>query len=311
VIKDKACFVRAGAIIYGTNNIVDLPTTEDRDLQELSTSVAAMVSSKRLFVNRYNDDKKDEYLFHGDSLAHSYRMCDEDLNSQHAGAKCSSFLVGEDIMVTAAHCLIDVGDKKKSPEEVCKSHNFIFDFNDSKFQSDNHHGAIVKKKDVYSCAKVIEYKNDNEHDYAVIKLDRIVEGRSPVKLLNPSEMTYGSAISTLGFPQGLTLRASTDGKFYELSKNRNWLLTQVDSFSGNSGGPIIDELTNMVVGIHTHGLNDALIYDSERSCYTYSSRCSDPTTCGTGYAFNITKIETLKNKIVQNTNLQREELGCE
>lgn len=311
VVDNKACFVKPSSIIYGSNDIVDLPTTEDRDLQQLSKSVAAMVSSRRILVNRYNVNEEDQYLFHGESLAHSYRMCDDELNNQHAGARCSSFLVGEDLIVTAGHCLVDPSDSLKSPAEVCNDQRFLFDFDDSKFHSEHHHGAHIKKKDLYSCTEVVEFKNDNENDYAVIRLDRAVEGRTPLKLLNPEDLKYGSAISTLGFPQGLTMRASTDGKYYELSKTKRWLLTQVDTFSGNSGGPIIDEATRMVIGIHTHGLNDSLIFDKERNCYDYSQKCSDPTECGVGYAYNVNKIESLKDKITQKTNLDREEIGCE
>lgn len=310
VVKTKkACFQGPSAIIYGANNINKLSDVEDRDLQDISKSVAAIVSKKRLFKDSNRSD--DELTFFGTRLAHGDLMCDSSLNSQRTGARCSSFLVGPDVIATAAHCLDDSKNEGLSPIEVCNKNRIIFDFDESRFLNDHSNNGRISESDIFKCEKIIDYKLDDDHDYALIKLDRVVEGRQALKMLDPVDLSYGSEISTIGFPQGIVMRASTEGKYYELSTNKNWLNTQLDTFSGNSGGPIIDILTNMVVGIHTHGEEGALELNKSKGCFEYSKRCLDPRDCNTSAGFNIAKIPYLKDLVTQTSGLEREEIGCD
>ncbi|WP_081653493.1 serine protease [Bacteriovorax sp. DB6_IX] len=306
-VSSAASCLAPQAIIYGDNNISKVEELENRDLTELAKSVAAVVSSHRVMDV---DHQRDHLLFRGETLASAYRMCDDSLNSQRAGIRCTSFLVGKDLLLTAGHCLVDpqLGSTK---EEVCENSEYIFDLNDSAFQGESSVIARIEREKAYKCQSIVDYKLDDDGDYALIKLNREVSDREPLKLLNIQDLKYGNAISTIGFPLGLTLRASTDGQFFELSNDKRWLLNQVDTFFGSSGGPIIDEATKMVVGIHTHGLKGSLVLDKENACYRFSEACQNPRDCGASKAFNISLIEELQNKVIEQSQVQRQESGCE
>lgn len=300
--QKNACFSSGAAIIYGENNISPIKEIKPTDIQH---SVAAVVESKRLIENQFNEED-DKVLFKGLRLAHNYRMCDESVNMNRAGALCSAFLISPNLVVTAGHCF------SKNIKDACKERSFVFDFTEDVFPMDRFESGFINKKNIYRCKKIVSLNEDGERgDYAVIELDRSVEQREPLKLLDPKELVFGDWVTTIGFPQGQTMHISEEGKFYKMSEDRRWLYGQIDTFFGNSGGPIIDQISNHVVGLHTHGVKDSLILNKEKGCYTYSSRCEDPKKCGVTKAFNINKIPGIQNLITESHTTQRTSLGCE
>ena len=86
-------------------------------------------------------------------------------------ATCSSFLVGEDLVVTAGHCIKNQID--------CDRFVFVFDYYQT---SETTSEFRFPQEKVFGCSEVIEQKKSAMLDYALIRLDRKVPMRTPLKI---------------------------------------------------------------------------------------------------------------------------------
>lgn len=234
-------------VIYGTDTRVEVRDyTEDRFIEK-AKSVAAMISANRL-IPEVSDDFETFYTFEARSLLETINACaDEPFLEQPALANCTGFLVGEDILVTAGHCVPTFGD--------CRANRWVFGFEEgvSEFSEDQ----------VYSCRGIIGRQNDlglfNHKDYAVIKLDRPVEGRRPLKfrefsprrvlgIFPPAErLRLGTELVMIGHPTGLPMKIADDAQVRR--NRRHYFYSNLDAYGGNSGSPVFNRRTGEVEGI--------------------------------------------------------------
>jgi len=143
-------------VIYGDDDRLDVFEETNFKLSDLAKSTAAMIPNSK--ITELNNE---QIILKGDSLQARGMCASERFSEQPTVANCSGFLVGEDKLVTAGHCV--------EGEFDCKNNSWVFDYKvDHATQSE----VVVDKSSVYKCKKVIkqELNSANEMDYALIEL---------------------------------------------------------------------------------------------------------------------------------------------
>lgn len=270
--------VQSSQIVYGVDNRVEIFET-DKTIQSLASSTAAMIQSHRLM-------QLGDYIFlPPTSLSDTMNVCpSERFADQPAPAMCTGFLVGPDLLVTAGHCVLN--------DEVCSDRSWVFDFavNESTGRAD----VLVDKNKVYNCKKVIESKLNmvDFEDYSLIQLDRVVEGRTPLKYRSENSIDSFADIFVIGHPSGLPSKHA-GGASVVWNFSKHYFKTDLDTFGGNSGSAVFNEATNVVEGILVRGVKD---YVRENGCFVVNNvpqQISNIVSQGES-ASRITDIKTLK-----------------
>lgn len=151
---------------------------------------------------------------------------------------CSSYLIGPDLVATAGHCF---------KSTLCEETAFVFDFYQGGASEDV---SAIPRSNVYQCAELVARQYDSVHDYALVRLDRPVTGRTPFRLQSESP-AVGARVALLGFPSGILGKVDLAGKVVRVEGNR--IRTSVDSFPGHSGGVMVDMGTGRAFGVHIEG----------------------------------------------------------
>ena len=235
--------------IYGDDNRSSFPFPSSKTIEILGKSTAAMVPIKKVTINNsrltFNNPR---------TLLSSWRVCEGvKFSKEITPAYCSGFLITEDILVTAGHCM-------KSQNE-CDKNLWIFDFT-------SNDAEINTEKSVYRCVKILDREFDtfglHENDYAVIKLDRLTN-RSVLPIRSTGEVPDNAKLVISGHPSGLPLKIA-GGAGIRDNSDYHFFSANLDAFSGNSGSPVIDLNTGLIEGILVRGEID-YERDTERSCY--------------------------------------------
>jgi hypothetical protein len=225
-------------VIYGVDNRIEWYEASDQ-FKELGLSVAGMV---------YTDDIKDrgrvgQYQVAGMRMSGLGVCEDERFEDQILTADCTAFLVAPDMVATAGHCIKSQAD--------CNKRSFVFDL---KRKTRVSWGNRVPKTSVYKCKSIVEREMKSIYDYAIIKLDKPVTDRKPLKLNMDQYLRKGTPLVVMGHPVGLPLKIA-DGasikKIYPSSFTSN-----LDTYGGNSGSPVMNARTGEVYGILYQGAPD-------------------------------------------------------
>lgn len=203
-------------------------------LRALGRSTAAILSKKDKLLE--DGAFTDRVLSHGeaDGLCSGVRY-----REQPAPADCTGFLVGEDLFVTAAHCLVG----------GCENLEILFDFYLPAA------GKIPRKfspSSLYTCREVV--RSSAAEDWAVLRLDRPTRGRDFLRLRQKGQPAAGTPLVLLGFPRGIPLKIAGNATVKAPNVNADeeiYFEADVDSFGGNSGSPVVNARTGEVEGIHT------------------------------------------------------------
>lgn len=261
-------------VIYGDDNRVDVVNSTDAMYVELAHSTAAMISKRDI------RSTGDEVLFKGRTLADRGICKDEPFANQVTVANCSGFLVGEDLLVTAGHCI-----KGKSS---CSSYNWVFDF---KVAQGDHSSVRVDRKDIYSCKKIInrELNSRNSDDWALIQLDRKVTDRRVLDVRKSGKITVGEELVVIGHPSGLPSKIADGAKVRKL--NGKFFTSNLDTYGGNSGSAVFNAKTGLVEGILVRGATD-YVYNRAKGCQE-SNRIGNDAGRGEDVTFitNITELQ--------------------
>lgn len=236
-------------VIYGEDNRVDVFQSTNAMYVELAKSTAGMVPRYSLTEN--NDGTT---TLEGGSLESRGMCASERFAKQPTAAFCSGFLVGEDLLVTAGHCIKSQAD--------CNKYRWVFDY---KVSSDDQDSVTVSTENVYSCSKVINQILDqtSNNDFALIQLDRKVTDRRVLTYRESGRISKGDKLVVIGHPSGLPTKIADGASVKSLSKN--FFSADLDTYGGNSGSAVFNADTGIIEGILVRGAND-YNYDSARGC---------------------------------------------
>ena len=98
-----------------------------------------------------------------------------------------------------------------------------------------------------------------------IKLDRKVKGHKPLPVERSKNLNEGDSIFVIGHPVGLPVKVA-GGATIRNNKPKNFYLTDLDTFGGNSGSAVFSSATNNIIGILVRGSTDFVDAPDGRSC---------------------------------------------
>lgn len=241
-------------VIYGTDDRSDVYDVADAGLRDVAESTAAMISLAKMVSNG-----RGGVNFPASTYGEQFGLCkDEPFYSQPSAAMCSAFLVGDDLLATAGHC-IQASD--------CANNVFVFGY---KMNGANSPPTDLPAGDVYRCKEVVARELTGNQDYSLVRLDRKVTGRRALRL-STAPVAVGDAITVIGHPSGLPTKIAGGANVRSLQKG--FFMANLDTYGGNSGSAVFNTKTLEVVGILVRGERD-FAYDSSGSC-SRSNRCEN------------------------------------
>lgn len=264
------------SLIFTTSSFADIFGKDDRHRvypnspnSKVFNSVAVGVIESLLTLK--NDSTYDIYA---DFMTDS--MCKDEAfyNNTKISYACTGFLVADDLLITAGHCATNIDEVHHSPDLYCKAYTWMFDY------VENRDGSInvdnVPKDKVYRCKEII-YAVSDEHDpkrdFALIRLNRKVKGRTPLKL-SFDEVKKNHPVSMYGHPMGMPMKLTNNARVILNNKNDYSFITNLDAFAGNSGSPVLNA-KNETVGVLVSGNpSNSTYYDTTSKCERYN-RCDN------------------------------------
>ena len=217
-----------------------------------------------------------------------YDLCpDVRFREQPVGANCSGSLVGEDLVLTAGHCIKSDSD--------CSAAAIVFGY--GIHAAGEKPRTSVASGEVYTCVKVIKRQlistsvsvdggpniTTSGNDYALIQLDRKVTGHKPLAINRLGNQKKGDTLILTGHPDGLPFKFADNGRIVRpVDPGAAFFDSDLDAFHGNSGSPVFNAETGLIEGILVRG-------DSETFMPTFDG-CSvyivNPQNAGRGISIN-------------------------
>ncbi len=311
------------SVVYGKDDRFLVNSSMDKRYVDLvdriAPSIALMIDLNDLRRGKLLDSKEGKESIQeviAPSLAHEKNLCSsEKFRDVPVLGTCTGFLVGEDLLLTAGHCI-------KGPIS-CQRKKWLFDYRqemmnivDYKFESpisklkniENSEVELPPKNNKYfkmqfpvnnivGCKEIIRRidDSDNKIDFALIRLDRKVIGRQPLKYRKTGRLPDDAKVLAFGHPWGMPLTIAPVGNIR--SNNQDYFFTtNTDTFRGNSGSPVINAETLEVEGLLVRGEDDAITFkegEGDNSFVCKKVKVCDEGSCDGEDATRITSIPDL------------------
>ncbi len=256
-------------VVYGRDGRSDVRFSKNKVYKKLAKSTAAMIESSSLTLKGSSYELSSSVR----SLGSSQRLCKgEAFATQPAAASCSGFLVGKDLLVTAGHCVSGY------MQHACKDFKWAFGYNVKSKTSP--FDIKIKKSDVYACKEVVAVELSESIDYAIIRLDRKVTNRKPLKFRTSGSVKVHDPLTVVGYPWGLPGKITSGGSVI-YSDHEVFFGGNLDTFQGNSGSAVFNSKTGLVEGILVRGRADkyADYSSSQGQCYRVNTCDQDGSNC--------------------------------
>lgn len=273
--------IAANAMIFDTDDRLERHQLKDTSILSYSKSTAALMLKSQLDLVKA-DGKVVAYKIDlnkpGNGPIPDSGKCKRAFVGQpQLTGFCSTTLIGEDLLLTAGHCM-ERGEGIISKEEICAQSVAVFDY---AYSTPDKMPLKFPAKNVYQCKKVEFFSNNSELDLALIRLDRPVKNREIFKLKKPESksMEYGSTLYTSGYPRGMPNKTVLSGSFVQYHRDytkRNTARFFADVMGGSSGSSVLDPITREIVGILISSDCNDTEYDKINECFyepTFHYQC--------------------------------------
>lgn len=259
-------------VIYGNDDRSEARESQARMLRRLSDSTVALFPGGAVTVDeesgranlRTSEFKSARVQLPDSPFSVFAELCDDEpFKGQGKGAFCSGSLVAPDLVLTAGHCITDLAD--------CRDTKFVFGFRaDGKGRSP----GSVPAGEVYGCSELVGRQLDGGGaDWAVVKLDKAVADHPPLRVRREGAPPAGTPLAAIGHPSGLPTKI-TNGASIRRDGQGGFFVANLDTYGGNSGSAVFNEVTGEIEGILVRGDTD-FEFDAERGCARSVRRMND------------------------------------
>lgn len=264
------------APIYGDDSRRDLYEVHDPEQLRAAQLTAALFFHQKVVFS------PDSEMVNLKTKLHSkrYQLCErEPFENQNSGSFCSGFLLTDDLLLTAQHCI---------PSLLrCRSTKFVFGFSETDYPPANSaQGTLVSKENVFECKELLQDPLfSGPEDPVLVRLDRKVSHFSSFPWSDSAEPE--TSVFTVGHPSGLPTKIA-QGEILALSPHGDKYITNLDTYAGNSGGPVFNAETHELIGFVSSGEDD---YIRDGNCYR--SRVCSPQECKGETVTSLSHVHTL------------------
>ena len=238
-----ACSSRDGAslaepVVYDADDRVEVFEASEPYRSVAESAIAMLMDAADLDAT----DPSNVVVTYATTLGEAEQLCaGERFADQIEPGSCSGTLIDDRHILTAGHCTDGVCDPTSA---------WVLGF---RYVADGVL-ATLTSDDVYTCARVVAYRDDAEADYAVVELDRPVVGHTPaVVARHTSPLAVGTSVTLIGHPEGIPEKVAPNGTVVDTGPVQ--LTATVDAFAGNSGSGVFDT-QGRVVAILDAGNDD-------------------------------------------------------
>jgi hypothetical protein len=209
-----------------------------------------------------------------------FGLCaDEPFFEEPSGAFCSGALVGEDLLITAGHCVKSASN--------CADTKFVFNYSITK---EGLFPTSAAAADVVGCKEIVDRKQEGTGaDYALIRLDRKITNHKPLKINRELDLKPGDKVGVIGHPSGLPVKIAFGDSEVRTTDQPGFFVANLDTYGGNSGSAVFNTKTGLIEGILVRGEND----------FVYSNGCRISNVCPADgcRGEDVTKISALSSLI--------------
>jgi hypothetical protein len=229
------------AVIYGDDNREDIYNVTDPNILRLSDAACVIIMTSEISDN---GDGTYTLLTNPWLNQSGYPVCEtERFRGQQTIGFCSGYLVGDDIVITAGHCV-----------SGCSGVAFLFDF--KQIDSTTAPSVVVPADNVYFCSGIISRMLVGDYDHCVVQLDRPVVGRQPLPIRRTGSVTYGDSLIVVGHGITLPMKAAAGAIVQNANGTTPWFQANLDTYGGNSGSLVANTSDWTVEGILVRGAPD-------------------------------------------------------
>ncbi|MEM1330752.1 MAG: proprotein convertase P-domain-containing protein [Planctomycetota bacterium] len=250
VIRDR--------VIYGDDDRIEVYEETDPILRQMSEAACVVIERSEV-----TDNGDGTYTLLSSPWTSTFlgALCtDEPFYGQPAIGNCSGWFVGQDIIVTAGHC-IDSGD--------IGTWGYLFNFEYETMGAAD--PVIVPAEDVYWITEIVDRELGGGADHCITRVDRNVTGRAPVRIERDEAPPVGTPLTVIGHPATIIKKIAGGAEVKSINSPTTYADANLDTYGGNSGSMVIRTDTYKVTGILVRGATD---YVNSGGCIV-SNRLSD------------------------------------
>jgi len=246
-------------VFYGTDDRIDLFEETDATRIGWARSTCGLVNVSQLteLPNGRVELETTPYEVGG------FEACDDEpFGDQPTAAFCTGFMVGQDLIATAGHCLLDEVDLATTA--------FVFGF-----EMENAGTAVTEfsADQVYFGVQIVDRALGGALDHAIIRVDRPITapGAEILPIRREGDIAIGDPVGTIGYPTGLPTKLSF-GDNTEVTEENNaaFFSSNLDAAGGNSGSPVFGTEDGLVEGILVRGPAAQFVLQPE-GCFNVTS----------------------------------------
>jgi len=261
--------------IYGADDRIEVGKAA-QELASAARSVAAIVRSDNIEVGQGG-----AMALRGDGILDDPPWCPrERFVAQPRAAYCTGFLVSQNLIATAAHC-VRADEDTGARGLACSELSVVFDY---RMSADGEGTEALERDAIYRCDAVEDglYYPGGGPDWRIFRLDRAVLSaeRPALPISTATDLSPGTAVASIGHPAGLPMKVMGNAAVLR-ARPLGGYITDLDTFTGSSGSPVLADLGcgSVVVGLLSNGHADFIASETRPQA---GQRCLSSTRCREG-----------------------------